>query len=463
MLERIFKAYDIRGVYGDVLTEETAWKIGCATGTFFKKQNNDQPGLVLVSRDMRHSSESLSEALTEGLRAAGMNVGDLGMADTSIQYFAINHVGAVGGVQVTASHNPPEYNGFKISGAEAKPVGASTGLAEIQQIAEGLGDDRRPAEGTYDELDLWPAYREHIRSFLRPLSRPMKVFVDASNGMAGKLVPQVFDGIDNLEIIPLNFETTGEFAHEPNPLVAANMVPTQEGVKEHGAVLGACFDGDADRCMLVDDQGTIIGCDHLTALLAHHFVPLEKQAGREHPAIVYDLRSSKVVEETLKELGAEPVRSRVGHVFMKAALREHNAVFGGELSGHFYFRDNYYADSGAIAFAALLSVLSETGKPMSEVIAPLRRYPQSGEINFQVEDKQGVMESLKSGYADVAQVDELDGVTIDAFANEGWWFNVRASNTEPLLRCNAEAKDEATLQRILDELTPQLGQPVGAH
>ena len=463
MLEKIFKAYDIRGIYGEVLDESVARRIGYATGTYLRRQNGDRPGRVLVSRDMRPSSESMCEALAAGLRAAGMHVGDLGMADTSMQYFAINHVGAVGGVQTTASHNPIEYNGFKISGGQAKPIGANTGLKDIQQIAEQHESVPEPT-GEYEALDLWDAYRAHIRSFLEPLARPIKVYVDASNGMAGKLVPQVFEGIDNLEIIPLNFEITGEFAHEPNPLVAENMIPTQQGVAEHGAALGACFDGDADRCMLVDDTGQTIGCDHLTALLAHHFVAMDRKDPSVHtPAVAYDLRSSKVVEQTIRELEAEPVRSRVGHVFMKAALREHNAVFGGELSGHFYFRDNYYADSGAITLAAVLSVLAAQDKPMSELIAPFRRYPQSGEINFKVEDKQGVMDALKTGYKEVAHVDELDGVTVDAFDGQGWWFNVRASNTEPLLRLNAEAQDDATLQRILDELTPQLGERVGAH
>ena len=463
-LDKIFKAYDIRGIYGDILTEDVAWKIGCAAGTYFKQQTNGQPGLVLVSRDMRPSSESMAGALCDGIRAAGMNVGDLGMADTSIQYFAINHVGAVGGIQTTASHNPIEYNGFKISGAQAKPVGASTGLKDIQQITASLGDERKPATGTYEQMDLWEAYRNHIRSFLKPLSKPVKVFIDASNGMAGKLIPQVFEGIDNLEIIPLNFEITGQFAHEPNPLVAENMVPTQEGVKKHKASIGACFDGDADRCMIVDDKGETIGCDHLTAMLAHHFVALDRTDPTvKTPAIAYDLRSSKVVEETIKRLDAAPVRSKVGHVFMKAALREHQAVFGGELSGHFYFRDNYNADSGAITLASVLSVLDAEDAPLSQCIAPFKRYPQSGEINFEVEDKQGVMDALKQTYRDVATIDELDGVTIDSFDNQGWWFNVRASNTEPLLRLNAEAKDDATLKTLLDELTPQLGARVAAH
>lgn len=469
MLEKIFKAYDIRGIYGEVLNESIARRIGYAAGTFLKEQNGNQAGQVLVSRDMRPSSPAMSEALSEGLRAAGMNVTDLGMCDTSMQYFAINHLGAVGGIQTTASHNPIEYNGFKISGPQAKPVGEATGLKQIRQAVEALGEaepsvEQSESPGDYQQLDLWEPYRAHIRAFLAPLPRPITVFVDASNGMAGKLVPQVFEGIENLEIIPLNFEIGSGFAHEPNPLVAENMVPTQKGVREHGAAIGACFDGDADRCMLVDDAGEIVGCDHLTALLAHHFVAIDQQNPLiRTPTVVYDLRSSKVVEETIRALGAEPVRSRVGHVFMKAALREHDASFGGELSGHFYYRDNYYADSGAITLAAVLSVLGQQDKPLSELIAPYRRYPQSGEINFKVADKDAVLEGLKRDYAHAATIDELDGITIDAFETQGWWFNVRASNTEPLLRLNAEARDADALKRILDELTPQLGEPAGAH
>lgn len=464
MIGKIFKAYDVRATYPDPLNEDAAWKVGFAAGTYLKQQNGDKAGKILVSRDMRPHSPKLAEALSNGIRATGMDVVDLGMVDTSFQYFAINHVNAVGGIQTTASHNPINYNGFKISGQKAKPIGATTGLKDIQQIAESLDTTDKPALGSYEQIDLWQPYREHVLSFLTPLKRKLKVFIDASNGMAGKMVPAVFDGVENLEIVPVNFEITGSFVHEPNPLVAENMIPTQQGVAEHHADLGACFDGDADRCMLVDDKGSIIGCDHLTALLANHFLAQDRaNPAAGEPAIVYDLRSSKVVQETVEALGAKPVRGRVGHVFMKAALRENSAVFGGELSGHFYFRDNYNADSGAIALAAVLSVLDATDKPLSELIEPLRSYPQSGEINFEVEDKQGVMDALKARYAGDADIDDLDGVTVDAFKTKGWWFNVRASNTEPLLRFNAEAKDQPTLDALLDEVTPQLGTVAAGH
>jgi phosphomannomutase len=472
MLEKIFKAYDIRGIYPDQLDETTAWKIGYGVGNFFKKGDQDGQGQVLVSRDMRKHSESVQQNLIAGIRAAGTNVVNLGMCDTSFQYFAINHLKALGGVQVTASHNQSNYNGFKISREQAIPVGGDTGLAEIREVAEQVTDTNQPAKGDYEEMDLWEAYRKHILQFLAPLKRPIKIFVDASNGMAGKLVPQVFEGIENLQIVSLNFETTGEFAHEPNPLKEENMKPTQVGVQQHECDLGACFDGDADRCMLTDEKGNILGCDHLTALLANHFVAVDRtelttpshHVAPDQTTIAYDLRSSKVVAEEIERLGATARRSRVGHVFMKAALRETEGIFGGELSGHFYYRDNYYADSGAITLASVLDILSANpDKTMSELIGPYQKYPQSGEINYEVEDKRGVMDQLKQQYQHVAAIDELDGVTVDAWDTKGWWFNVRASNTEPLLRMNAEGKDQASLDQIVEELKPMLGQPAEAH
>jgi phosphomannomutase len=466
MIDKIFKAYDVRATYPDPLNEDAAWRVGYGTGEFLKSQNGGNVGNVAVSRDMRPHSQSLQTALMNGIRAAGMNVIDLGRVDTSFQYFAINHLDAVGGVQTTASHNPINYNGFKISGKQARPIGATTGLKDIQAIAEKVADTTRPATGGYETRDLWDAYRKHVLKFLTPLKKKTRVFIDASNAMAGEMVPKVFGGIENLEIIPLNFEITGTFAHEPNPLVPENMVPTQKGVMEHGADLGACFDGDADRCMLTDEKGQIIGCDHLTALLARHFVALSRTNPAVHhePKIVYDLRSSKVVEETIRSLGAIPLRSRVGHVFMKKVLREQDAVFGGELSGHFYFRENFYADSGAITLAVMLTVMNSIGKPVSEMVAPYRKYPQSGEINFRVADKDEVIALLRQSFGtDGAKVDDLDGVTIDAWEVKGWWFNVRPSNTEPLLRLNAEAKDPGKLKTILGELKPILGEPAAGH
>ncbi len=471
MLETIFKAYDVRAVYPDALNEAIAWKIGCATGRYLREQNDGRPGEVIVGRDMRRSSPSLARALGDGIRAAGMDVADLGMCDTSMVYFAINHQSAVGGIQTTASHNPPQYNGFKISGPQARPIGADSGLAAIRQIAESLeSQESAGPSGAFRSLNLWDAYRDHVLRFFRPpqtAKRPLKVFIDASNGMAGQMVPRVFGDLEGIEIVGVNFETDGTFAHEPNPLVAENMIPTQEGVRHHGAALGACFDGDADRCMLTDEKGQIVGCDHLTALLVQHFLERTDPACDDSieavipgtRTIVYDLRSSKTVPQTIRSLGAQPRRSRVGHVFMKAALRDCRGVFGGELSGHFYYRDNYYTDSGAITLASVLWLLGQREQAMSKLIAPFRKYPQSGEINFRAEDKDAVLAALKDRYGQTASIDELDGVTIDAFDAAGYWFNVRPSNTEPLLRLNAEAADRATLEELLAEISPRLGEP----
>ncbi len=460
MIGKIFKAYDVRATYPEPLNEDAGWKVGYAVGEFFKKGNAGKPGTVLVSRDHRPSAPSMAKALIAGLRAAEMDVIDLGQADTSFMYFAIPYVkGALGGVQTTASHNPINYIGFKISGPGAKPIGADSGLKDIQAIAESIDSTDKPAVGKLEEQNLWAEYRKHVLDFLSPLKKPIKVYIDACNGMATKLIPEVYGEVDNLEIIKENFEFTDKWVHEPNPLVAENMKPTQQGVVREGAALGACFDGDADRCMITDEKGQIIGCDHLTALLCDHF--LKQQPGS---SVVYDLRSSKVVEQTIKALGGKPARSKVGHVNMKALLRETDGIFGGELSGHFYFKHNSFADSGAIAFAAVLSVLNESDKPISELIAPYKKYPQSGEINFEAEDKAGIMASLKETYkADAQLIDDLDGVTIDCFDSKGFWFNVRASNTEPLLRLNAEAKDDATLGALLKELKPKLGKVAEGH
>ena len=468
MIGKIFKAYDVRALYPEPLDEDAGWKVGYATGQFLKQQNGQ--GKVVVSRDHRPAAPSMAQALIKGLRAAGMDVIDLGRCDTSIQYFAIPHLDAVGGVQCTASHNPIQYIGFKISREQAKPVGADTGLKEIEAIARELtGDcpepDTSAGGGGYEEADIWDAYRAHILGFMGELQRPLKVFVDASNGCGIMLLDKVFSNVKNLEIITANDEFTDDWAHEPNPLVAENMVPTQDGVQKHSADLGACFDGDADRCMLVDDASELCGCDHLTAWLAHHFVALNRtDPGAKKPtSIVYDLRSSKVVPETITALGAEPAIAKVGHVNIKAKLRETQGIFGGELSGHFYFRGNSYADSGAITLAVALAVLSQGDQKLSDAIAPFRKYPQSGEINFENDDKEGTLKDLKKTYGPDGEIMELDGVSIDCWESKGYWFNVRASNTEPLLRLNAEAKDEKTLAELLGKLKPKLGHEAEGH
>ncbi len=469
MLGRVFKAYDIRGVYSDLLTDQMGWQIGYGSSRYLledaAKAGETTPMMhnIVVGRDMRTSSPTLSGRLCDGIRAHGGHVIDVGMVDTPFIYFAVNHLDCAGGVQVTASHNPPQYNGFKISKRQAKPVGEATGLAEIRKYA-AMADKNTPTDlkGRIEERDLWGPYIKHVRHFLKLNGASLKVVVDASNGMAGTAVPKIFgkDGsdIEGLEIVELNFDNSkGEFVHEPNPLVAANLEQLQQAVVAEKADCGICFDGDADRLVVVDELGQIVGCDHLTALLAERF--LEQSPGSP---IVYDLRSSKAVAEDVAKAGGKPMRGRVGHVFMKQLLADEGAVFGGELSGHFYFRDNFNADSGVIAMGAVLTTLAEAGKPMSKLIAPILRYHQSGEINFEIEDKDAAIEEVLEAYADRGDIDELDGITVDCFDSEGWWCNIRKSNTEPLLRLNAEAKTPDLLEKMVAELSPMLGDRV-AH
>ncbi len=451
----IFKAYDIRGVYPDQFNEEDAWKIGCATARFLpslltgyeRGQTNAQA--LCVGRDMRTHGEALANALIEGITSTGANVIDIGMIDTPQMYFAINHLGTCGGVQVTASHNPARYNGFKISGQAARPIGVDTGLKDIQYIAMALLHTKGKVSGSVEKRDLTTEYKNHVLKFLNPNIKKLKIAVDASNGMAGKIVPAVFGDLP-IEIIPLNFEHTGKFKHEPNPLIEKNLAQVKKTVKSKKCDFGICFDGDADRLMMIDEKSKTIGCDLMTALMAGYFL-------KQHPksAIVYDLRSSWVVVEEILKNGGTPRRERVGHAFMKKALRDSHAVFGGELSGHFYYRDNFYADSGMITLVHVLNIVSETRTPISELIKPLRRYYSSGEINFKIDDKQAKMDELAKRYSD-GQTDNLDGVTVQY---KNWWFNCRSSNTEPLLRLNVEAKSKELLDEKMSEIGSQLGRP----
>ncbi len=474
MLGKVFKAYDIRGTYPDPLNDGMARQIGFGASRFLLQdaagagEGSPMMKNVVVGRDMRKSSPALTAALIRGICDQGGHVLDVGMVDTSFIYFAINHFDCAGGVMCTASHNPPEYNGFKISKRKAKPVGESTGLADVRKFAATVDFQNHftSAGGKHDERDLWDAYREHVLGFLdlsaRKSKRPLKVVIDASNGMAGTMVPKVFGkkgkGVEGLEIVEINFDNSkGEFVHEPNPLVAANLKQCCNEVVKQKADVGFCYDGDADRCVAIDERGHIVGCDHLTALLARHF--LEANPGA---AVVYDLRSTKALSEDITKAGGKPVRSRVGHVFLKAAMAQHKAVFGGELSGHFYFQKNYNADSGAIAMCTVLTVLARSGKSLHDLIRPIARYGQSGEINFQIEDKDAALANLKEQFAGIGQMDELDGATIDCFAKSGWWCNVRKSNTEPLLRLNLEARDKKTLEHMLTKISPMLGRRV-AH
>ena len=453
----IFKAYDIRGIYGEQVDEEAAWKIGHATAQFLRSllrgydRGMANAQSLCVGYDMRKHSPSLAEALIRGMNAAGANVINIGMIDTPQMYFAINYLGTCGGVQVPPSHNPAHYNGFKISGQQAKPIGADTGLKDIKHIALALLHTKGREDGSVEHCDLTEEYKKHVLKFLEPVHKPLKIVVDASNGMAGKMVPIIFGDLKNVELIGLNFEHDGTFKHDPNPLVEANLRELKETVRAQQADMGFCFDGDADRLMMVDEQGQTVPCDLMCALMVPYF--LKKYPGS---AVVYDLRSSHVLPEEILKHGGTPRRERVGHAYMKKTLRDCHGIFGGELSGHFYYRDNFYADSGMITLVHMLNIVGASDQPVSAMIAPLKRYSNSGEINFRVEDKDAVLKELARRYSQ-GQVDDLDGLTVQF---KDWWFNVRPSNTEPLLRLNVEAKTPELLQEKLEELKAFLGEPV---
>ncbi len=460
VMDKVFKAYDIRGLYGDEVNEDLAWKVGHASAGFLRsllsgyERGQSSANRLVVGHDMRPSSDSLTAALVEGITSTGAGVLDIGLCDTPMVYFAINYIGTCGGVMVTASHNPPEYNGFKITGAKGRPIGQDTGLKEVQRIAASI---RRMPSATattanhVQKADLWAEYRKHVLKFLKT-PRRLKVVVDASNGMGGKMFPAVFSDT-NIDIIPLNFEIGKGFVHPPNPVVEANLAQLKAAVVEHKADMGICTDGDADRCVFVDETGASITSDLMCALLARHF--LKTNPGS---TVVYDLVSSKVVAEEVRAAGGVARRERVGHAFIKKALGDTRGVFAGERSGHFYFRDNWSCDSGAIAFATGVSVVSGQDLPLSQLVAPLRRYAQTGEINFTVADKQAKMKEISETFKG-GKVDWTDGVTVEF---DDWWFNVRPSNTEPLLRLNLEANNPTLLQEKLEKLQAMLGTPV-AH
>ncbi len=432
----IFKSYDIRGKYPSELNDTIAHKIGTSIAQFFKEENPDVKDIV-VGRDMRPSSKSLANALIEGICTTGLNVINVGVVSTEMTYFAIGYYKYDGGVMVTASHNPAEYNGFKICREQAIPVSFETGIERISKLTRQYYPPRGEQLGKVILSDIFSDYKKHVLKFANNL-RHLRVVVDAGNGMAGKTIPVVCEGLP-IEIIPLYFELDGSFPnHEANPLKPENMVDLQKKVRETRAHLGVAFDGDADRCVFVDEMGRIIGCDIITALIAKHLLEREKGA-----TILYDIRSSWAVPEEIKAAGGIPYRERVGHAYMRATLREQNAIFGGELSGHYYFRDNYYSDSGMIAFFMVLDILNTKRAPFSNIISPLKRYHATGEINFEVEDKDAKIAEITRKFSN-GKVDRLDGVTVEF---NDWWFNVRKSNTEPLLRLNLEGKTQEIMEK----------------
>jgi phosphomannomutase len=433
---KIFKSYDIRGVYSEELDEYAAEKIGLATAQFLKSIKGEVKNIV-VARDVRPSSNSLARSLIQGITKAGVDVIDIGEVATDVTYFAVGNYNYDAGIMVTASHNPSRYNGFKICRENAIPISFDTGLSEIAEIASQAKLPASEQPGRIIEKNVLDDYKRYILRFATNI-RPLRVVIDAGNGMAGKMIPIVFADLP-CEFIPLFFNLDGTFPnHEPNPLENKNLRDLREKVRETKSHLGVAFDGDADRCVFVDENGQVIGCDLITAVIAKELLQKEKGS-----TIVYDLRSSWVVSEEIKKVGGNPYRERVGHSHIKATMREKKAVFGGELSGHYYFKDYYYADSGIIALIEVLNVLSHRNVPMSNLVSPLRRYYATGEINFEVGDKDGKIKQIAEHFKD-GKIDFLDGTTVEY---KDWWFNVRKSNTEPLLRLNLEGRTREIMER----------------
>jgi phosphomannomutase len=436
----LFKAYDIRGTYPDELDPELAYRIGRAFVSYLGAD------VVCVGRDMRLSSPALAGGLIDGIRDQGADVVDIGLISSDGLYFAVGRYGYPAGVMITASHNPGEYNGFKLCGREARPLSMDQGIGEIRDMALSGNYAAPGTPGDFTERDVTTEFVAHALAMIDlSVIHPMKVAVDAGNGMAGKIMPEVFKHLPG-ELVPLYFELDGSFPnHDANPLEMENIRDLRRAVLTEGADLGVAFDGDADRMFLLDERGQFISGDMVTAMVAQRLLA-------RHPgsSIVYNLICSRTVPEVIEAAGGVPVRSRVGHSFIKALMRERDAVFGGEHSGHFYFRDNWYADSGLIAFLTVLELLSLAGSSLSDYLEPIDTRHRSGEINFEVTDTQEVTERVREHFAG-ADIDTLDGLTI-GFPN--WWFNLRPSNTQPLLRLNIEADDADTLV----EHTRELGQ-----
>jgi phosphomannomutase len=438
---KVFKAYDVRGVYPDELDEEGAYAIGRAYVEQF------EPRRMAVGRDMRLSSPQMAAAAIRGAADAGAEVLDLGLVGTEMLYFAVGELGLDGGIEVTASHNPKQYTGMKIVRRGALPVGGESGLLDVRDRALRLGDAKGGGEERVSAADIWPAYVDRVMSFIDVSAlRPLKVVIDAANGMAGAMLPPVLERLPMIEAVRCYFDPDGSFPnHEPNPLLPENREFIVRKTLEEGGDLGIAFDGDADRCFFVDDAGEFVPGDFVTALLAESI--LAKHPGEK---VIYDLRASWAVPETVSRLGGVPVVSRVGHAFIKHLMRKEDAVFAGEVSGHYYFRDFSQADSGVVPFLLMLELSSRKGRPLSEILRPYReRYFITGELNTPVPDVPLKLQELKERFGREGRVTHLDGLSVDA---EDWHMNVRPSNTEPLLRLNLEARTEELMKAKRDEV-----------
>src|SRR6476620_2418719 len=439
-LDAVFKAYDVRGVVPDQLDEDLARATGRA---FVEVVGAD---VVVVGHDMRPSSPGMAGAFADGATEAGADVILVGLASTDQLYFASGHLGHPGAM-FTASHNPARYNGIKMCRAHAQPIGMETGLAEIRDAVARGPRPGAARPGTIESHDVLEAYAAHLLSLAPVRGRRLKVGVDAGNGMAGYTAPAVFGrlGADRVEVVPMYFDLDGTFPnHEANPIDPENLVDLQKRVLSEGADLGLAFDGDADRCFLVDERGQAVSPSTLTALIAAR--ELAKEPGA---TVIHNLITSRAVPEIVTELGGRPVRTRVGHSYIKARMAETDAIFGGEHSGHFYFRDFWRADSGMLAALHALGALAGTDGTLSELLGDFERYVVSGEINSTVAAQAAVVAEIEEAYGhlDGVTTDRLDGLTV---SHPDWWFNVRPSNTEPLLRLNAEGRDQATMVEVRD-------------
>lgn len=444
MIPNIFKAYDIRGLVGSELTKQFAFSTGVAFAKFLELER--EPATVVIGEDMRPSSPELADAFSAGVTSQGLDVIRIGLASTDMLYFAAGKLN-LPGAMFTASHNPAEYNGIKLCLSGARPIGKESGLVTIEKfVRDGVPVSLRPL-GVETHREMLTEYVDHLLTLVDVSGiRKLNIVVDAGNGMAGHTAPAVFSRM-NVDVTEMYYELDGTFPnHEANPIDEANLKDLKKIVKKNGADIGLAFDGDADRCFLVDENGDAVNPSLLTALIADR--ELKKKPGSP---IIYNLISSRAVREIVEENGGKPLRSRVGHSFIKAMMAESGAIFGGEHSGHFYFADFWRADSGMLAALHAIAALGESKKSLSTLLKPYARYVASGEINSKVSDSKAIMSQIKEIYGSKAGVttDELDGLTVDG---DTWWFNVRASNTEPLLRLNVEAKTQAQMAQLRDEV-----------
>ena len=442
MLGKIIKAYDIRGLVDKEVTPDFSFALGVAFARFLEIER--EPATIVVGEDMRPSSPLLADAFSDGANSQGMDVVRIGLASTDMLYFASGKLN-LPGIMFTASHNPAQYNGMKLCKSGAIPIGQESGLLQIRKfIEDGAPMINRPV-GKARQQDLLSEYVDYLLKCFPDSTfskRKLKVVIDAGNGMAGFTAPAVMEKL-KVDLVPMYFELDGTFPnHEANPIEPANLVALQKRVKKEGADIGLAFDGDADRCFLIDENGALVNPSALTSLIA-----VRELKAKPGSTIIYNLISSKAVPEVIAENGGVALRSRVGHSYIKKLMAESGAIFGGEHSGHFYFANFWRADSGMLAALYALAELMATKKPLSELLAPYNRYFSSGEINSEVKDLPAAIARVRKAFQDQSKIDELDGLT---FTADSWWFNLRASNTEPLLRLNVEADTQAEMKKIRD-------------